>query len=205
MFQCYAFSSSHHLLPPLNPQVCYLCLHPYSCSMWVLTVASWSTCRFIRDRNVIWYSYLFKNFPQFVVIHIVKGFSVADIDEADVFLEYPCFLYDLTKIGSLFSGSSAFSKTSLHIWKFTVHVLLKLVWVAFLFSRDLPNPGIEPRSPSLQADSLCWATREAHKWLNFMFISDCVSTYETTTLQLFLLSEILIGKLIQEKVFAWHY
>ena len=125
MFQCYALSSSHRLLPPLYPQVLYLCLHLYSCSMSVLAVASWSTCRFIRDRNVIWYSYLFKNFSQFVVIHIVKGFSVADVDEVEIFLEYPCFLYDLTNIGSLVSGSSVFSKTSLYIWKFSVHILLK--------------------------------------------------------------------------------
>ena len=74
---------------------------------------------------MIWYSYLFKNFPQFVVIHIVKGFSVANVDEVDVFLEYPCFLYDLTNIGSLVSGSSAFSKNSLYIWKFSVPILLK--------------------------------------------------------------------------------
>jgi len=57
---------------------------------------------------VIWYSYLFKDFPQFVVIHIVKGFSVADVDEVEVFQKYPCFLCDLTNIGSLVSGSSVF-------------------------------------------------------------------------------------------------
>ena len=65
--------------------------------------------------QVAWYSQLFKNFPQFVVIHIVKGFSVVNEAEVDVFLEFSCFLYDLTNFGNLVSGSSAFSKTSLNI------------------------------------------------------------------------------------------
>ena len=73
--------------------------------------------------KVVWYSHLFKNFPQFVVIHTVKGFS--GVNEADVFLEFPCFLYDPADVGNLISGSSAFSKSSLYIWKFSVHVLLK--------------------------------------------------------------------------------
>ena len=72
---------------------------------------------------MVWYSHLFKNFSQFVVIHTVKSFSV--VNEADVFLELSCFFYDPTDVGNLISGSSAFSKTSLNIWKFTVHVLLK--------------------------------------------------------------------------------
>ena len=74
---------------------------------------------------MVWYSHLFKNFPQFVVIHTVKGFGVANKAEADVFLEFSCFFYDSTDVGNLISGSSAFSKSSLNIWKFTVHVLLK--------------------------------------------------------------------------------
>ena len=68
---------------------------------------------------------LSKNFPQFVVIHTVKGFSVVNEAEVDVFLEFPCFLYDPTDVGNLISGSSAFSKSSLNIWKFLVHVLWK--------------------------------------------------------------------------------
>ena len=72
-----------------------------------------------------WYSRLFKNFPQFIVIHTVKGFSEVNDAEIDVFLEFPCFLYDPTDVGNLTSGSSAFSKTILYIWKFLVHVLLK--------------------------------------------------------------------------------
>ena len=73
--------------------------------------------------QVVWYSHLLKNFPQLSVTHIVKGFSI--VNEADVFLEFSCFFYNLTDVGNLISGSSAFSKTSLNIWKFSVHVLLK--------------------------------------------------------------------------------
>ena len=73
---------------------------------------------------MVWYSYLFKNFPQFVMIHTVKGFSV--VNEADFFLEFSCFFYGPTDVGNLISsGSSAFSKFSLYIWKFSVRTLLK--------------------------------------------------------------------------------
>ena len=97
----------------------FLNLEPISYSM------SGSNCCFLtciqvsqeRDK-VVWYSDLFKNFPQFAVIHTVKGFSI--IKEADVFLKFPCFLYDPTNV-----SSSPFSKSSLYIWKFSVHVLLK--------------------------------------------------------------------------------
>ena len=74
---------------------------------------------------MVWYSHLFKNFPQFVVIHTVKGFSIVNGAEVDVFMEFPSFLYDPTYITNLISGFSAFSKPSLYIWKFSVHVLLK--------------------------------------------------------------------------------
>ena len=72
-----------------------------------------------------WYSHLFKSFPQFVMIHTVKGFSLANETEVDVVLEFPCFLYDPENVDNLISGSSAFSKPSLNIWKFLVHVMLK--------------------------------------------------------------------------------
>ena len=75
--------------------------------------------------KVIGYSHHFKNFPQFVEIHTVKGFSVVNKAEADVFLEFLWFFYDPMNAGNLISGSSAFSKSSLYIWKFLVHVLLK--------------------------------------------------------------------------------
>ena len=74
---------------------------------------------------MIWYSHLLKNFPQFVVIHTVKVFDVVKKAEVGVFLELSCFFDEPTDIGNLISGSSAFSKTSLNIWKFTLHVLLK--------------------------------------------------------------------------------
>ena len=96
----------------------------------VLTVASWQAYRFVR-RQVRWSGilslriHLFKNFPQFVVIHTVKGFGVINKAEVHVFLELSCFFYDPMDVGNLIFDSSAFSKTSLNIWKFTVHVLLK--------------------------------------------------------------------------------
>ena len=74
---------------------------------------------------MVWYSHLLKNFPQFAVIHIVKGFDVVNKAEVDVFLKLYCFLDDPSNIGNLISGSSAFSKSSLNIWKFTAQVLLK--------------------------------------------------------------------------------
>ena len=79
---------------------------------------------------MVWDSHLFKNFPQFVVIHKVKGFHIVNKAKVDVFLELSCFFDDPTDVGNLISGSSVFSKSSLNIWKFMVHVLLK---------RDLEN------------------------------------------------------------------
>ena len=75
---------------------------------------------------MVWYSHFFKNFPHFVVIHTVKSFGIVNKAEADVFLELSCFFDDPADVGNLISGSSAFSKFSLNIWKFIVHVLLKL-------------------------------------------------------------------------------
>ena len=101
-------------------------LEPIRCSM------SGSNCCFLtciqifqEAGQVVWYSHLFKNFPQFVVIHIVKGFSVVNEAEVDVFLESSCFFYDSTDVGNMIASSSAFSKSSLNIWKFSIHVLLK--------------------------------------------------------------------------------
>ena len=96
----------------------------------VLTVASWPAYRFLRRCKVAWYSHFFKDFPQFVVIHTIKGFSL--VTEVPIFLEFFCFLYDPANVvGNLISGSSAFSKSSLYIWKCLVHVLLKPSWKDF--------------------------------------------------------------------------
>ena len=101
-------------------------LEPVHCSM------SSSNCCFsicvqisLEAGQVVWYSHLFKNFPQFIVIHPVQGFGVVNKAEVYVFLELSCFFYDPTDVGSLISVSSAFSKTGLNIWKLMVHVLLK--------------------------------------------------------------------------------
>ena len=87
----------------------------------VLTIASWPQ----EKGQVVWYSHIFQNFPQFVVIHTVKGFGKVNKAEIDVFLELSCFFYDPADVGHLISASSAFSKTSLNIRKFTVHIFLK--------------------------------------------------------------------------------
>ena len=74
---------------------------------------------------MVWYSHLFQNFPQLIVIHTVKGFGIVNKAEVNAFLELSCFFDDTADVGNLSSGSSALSKTRLNIWKFTVHVLLK--------------------------------------------------------------------------------
>ena len=74
---------------------------------------------------MVWYSHLFQNFPQFIVIHTVKGFDVVNKAEIDVFLELSCFFHDPADVGNLISGSSAFYKSFLYIWEFLVYVLLR--------------------------------------------------------------------------------
>ena len=74
---------------------------------------------------MVWYSHLFQNFPEFIVIHTVKGYGIVNKAEIDVFLELSGFFHDPADVGNLISGSSAISKASLNIWKFTVHILLK--------------------------------------------------------------------------------
>ena len=106
-----------HSFPDLDPV----------CSM-SSSNCSFLTCTQISQEagKMVWYSHLLKNFPQFVVIHIVKGFGIVNKAEVDVFLELSCFFNDPVDVNNLISGSSDFSKSSLNIWKFTVHVLLKL-------------------------------------------------------------------------------
>ena len=98
-------------------------MEPVCCSMSGSS-CYFLTCRYIFQEagQVVWYSHLFQTFPQFFVIHTVKGFGV--VNKANVFLELSCF-FDPVDVGNLISGSSAFSKSSLNIWKFMVHVLLK--------------------------------------------------------------------------------
>ena len=74
---------------------------------------------------MLWYSHLFQNFPQFIVIHTVKGFGIVSEAEIDVFLELSCFFFDPVHVSNLISVSSAFSKSNLNVWKFSVPVLLK--------------------------------------------------------------------------------
>ena len=74
---------------------------------------------------MVWYSHLLKNYPQFVLIHTIKGFGIVDKTEVNVFLEFSCFFIDPTDVGNLISGPSAFSKSCLNIRKFTVHIMLK--------------------------------------------------------------------------------
>ena len=95
---------------------------------------------------MVWYSHLFKNFPQFVVIHTVKSFGIVNKAEMDVFLELSCFFDNPTDVDNLISGSSAFSKFSLNIWKFIVHVLLKPVLENFehYFTSVLEFNGVSP-------------------------------------------------------------
>ena len=106
--------------------------HSFSYLETVCCYMSSSNCCFLacihisqEASQVVWYSHLLKNFPQFLAVHTVKGFGIVNKAEIDVFLELSCFFDDPADVCNLISGSSAFSKTILNIWKFTVHVLLK--------------------------------------------------------------------------------
>ena len=122
--------------------------------------------------QVVWYSHLLKNFPQFFVIHTVKGFGIVNKAEIDAFLELSWFFYDPADVGNLIFGSSAFSKSSLNIWKFLVHILLKpclenfehyfvSMWdecngVYFEYSLALPFFGIGMKTDLFQSCGHCW-------------------------------------------------
>ena len=135
-------------------------LEPVHCSM------SSSCCCFLtciqtsqEAGKVVWYSHLLKNFSQFVVIHTVKGFGIVNKAEIDVFLELRCFFCDPMDVGNLISGCSAFSKTSLNICKFSVHVLLKTCWENF-----------EPYFGSMWDECNCavvWKSRWIDEWVLF--------------------------------------
>ena len=101
-------------------------LEPVCCSM-SSSNCCFLTCTQISQEadQVVWYSHLLKNFPQFIVIHTAKGFGIVNKAEIDVFLELSCFFHDAVDVGHLISGFSAFSKTSLSNWNFMIHILLK--------------------------------------------------------------------------------
>ena len=102
-----------------NLELVHCSMPGFNCCFLTCIQVSQETCK------VVWYFYLFKNFTQFVVIHTVKGFSVVNEAELNIFLEFPCFFYDPVNVGNLISGSSAFSISSLNIWKFSVYLLQK--------------------------------------------------------------------------------
>ena len=101
-------------------------LEPVCCSMSSSNCCLLTCIQISQEAGqVVWYTHLFQNFPQFTVIHTVKSLGIVNKAEIDVFLELSCFFHDPVDVGNLISGSSAFSKTSLNIRKFTVHILLK--------------------------------------------------------------------------------
>ena len=103
-------------------------LEPVCCSMFSSNCCFLTRIQVSQEAGqVVWYAHLFQNFLQFIVIHTVKGVGIVNKAEIDVFLELSCFFHDPADVGNLISGSSAFSKTSLNIWRFMVHVLLKSV------------------------------------------------------------------------------
>ena len=117
---------------------------------------------------MVWYSHLFQNFPQIIMIHSVKGFGLVNNAEIDVFLGLSCFFDDPADVGNLISGSSAFAKTSLNIWKFTVHILLKpglenfehyfaSMWDECNFAVVLAFFGIGMKTDLFQSCGHCWA------------------------------------------------
>src|SRR5574337_1158157 len=124
MYSAYKLNKQGDNITALTYSFSYL--EPVCCSMFSSNCC-FLTCIPISQEagQVAWYSHLLKNFPQFIVIHTVKGFGIVNKAEIDAFLELSCFFHDPVDVGNLISGSSAFSKTSLNIKKFTVHVLLK--------------------------------------------------------------------------------
>ena len=108
---------------------------------------------------MVWYSHLSKSIPQFVMIHTVKGFSIVDETEIDVFLNFPCFLYNPVNVGNLISSSSSFSKSSLDIWKFLVHIILKPSMQDF--KHDLTSIGDECDCPMV---SIFFSTTLLGNW-----------------------------------------
>ena len=149
----------------------------YSFSYWepVCSMSS-SNCCFLtciqvsqETGQVVWYSHLFQNFPQFIVIHTVKGSGIVNKAEIDVFLELSYFFDDPADVGNLISDSSAFSKTSLNIWKFTVHVTVKMATEDEMvgWRHRLNRHEFEQASGDGEGQgSLAWCSPRDHKKLD---------------------------------------
>ena len=160
----------------LNKQVTIYSLDILLSQLWTSPLFHAQFCCFLTCIQVyqeagklVWHSYLLKNFPQFVVIHTVKSFSIVNEAEVDIFfLELSCFFYDSVGVGNLISGSSAFSKSSLYFWKFSVHVLLNIgeengnpLQYSFLEnSMDRGTWGLV----HVVAKSWPWLSTSAHCW-----------------------------------------
>ena len=148
----------------------------------VLTVASWPAYRFLRRQVRLSGILISKNFAQFVVIHTVKGFCLVCKAEVDVFLEFSCFSCDPTDIGSLISASSAFANSSLIIWKFTVHVLLKPSLENFEhFFASMWNECSSMVVWTFFGIALLWDWNENYLWLEWKLPYDSASHCWTNT------------------------
>ena len=135
--------------------------------MAVLTVASWPHTGFPGDRYGVWYTHLFKNFPQVVVIHTVEGFSMAI--EADVFLEFCCFFYDPADVGNFISGFSAFSKPSLYNWKTQFTYYWRVAWrILSITLLACEMSRIVPQFQTLFGITLLWEWNENWSFLVFV-------------------------------------
>ena len=156
------------------------------------------TCTQISQETgkVVRYSHLFKNFPQFVVIHTVKGFNIVSEAEVDIFLEFSCFFYDSAGVGNLIFGSSAFSKPSLYVWKFLVHVVLKLSWKDFEHnlasiwnehncivvwtSLTLSFFGIRMKTDLFQSSGHCWVFKIGWHIYCSILIASCFRIWNSS-------------------------
>ena len=143
-------------------------LEPVCCSM------SSSNCCFLtciqisqEAGQVVWYSHLFKNFPQFFVIHTIKGFRIVSKAEVNVFLELCCFFDNPVDVGNFISGSFAFSKSSLNIWKFAVHILLKNFYMP-----GLENFGVPLEKKTFQNDKRTNSTERYRNPKSAYFVSN---------------------------------
>ena len=143
-------------------------LEPVCCSMSCYNCC-FLTCIQVSQEagKVVWHSHFFKNFSQFVMIYTFKGFSIVNEAEVDVFLEF-CFFYDPMDVGNLISGSSTFSKSSLYIWKFSVHVLWSLAWRKSHKHLILINHFLSITLLSLY--SLCWYKVQWY-WSSLQFLN----------------------------------